>query len=118
MLAARARTERPHGALLQLGAGDSPRTYRIGGRLRSEDASLHRAGVGIPPLHGLSPNPGPLPARGHRLAGSLTGAVASERVSEAPTRSLQDGREPSAERKGIRGPDCEADGPGRHESGA
>ncbi len=32
--------------------------------------------------------------------------------------SPQDGREPSGERKGIRRADCEADGPGRRESGA
>ena len=33
-------------------------------------------------------------------------------------RLLQDGREPSVECKGIRQPDCEADGPGRCESRA
>ena len=33
-------------------------------------------------------------------------------------RSPQDGREPSKERKGIRGPDCDTDGWGRRESGA
>ena len=32
-------------------------------------------------------------------------------------RSLQDGREPSAESKVRRGPDCDTDGWGRHESG-
>ena len=33
-------------------------------------------------------------------------------------RSPQDGREPSGERKGIRGPDCDTDGWGRSESWA
>lgn len=32
-------------------------------------------------------------------------------------RSAQDGREPSAERKGISGPDCDTDGWGRQETG-
>ena len=50
MLATRARTERPHGALLQLDTGIRCVMYRIGGRLRSEDASLRGAAVGIPPL--------------------------------------------------------------------
>ena len=50
MLVTRARTERPHGALLQLDTGIRYCMYRIGGRLRSEDVSLHGAAVGIPPL--------------------------------------------------------------------
>ena len=60
--------------------------------------------------------------RGHDLVreqcqvGSLTGAVASQRVTEARARSAQDGRQPSAERKSTSGPDCEADKPSRDES--
>ena len=50
MLVTRARTERPHGALLQSGTGIRYCMYRIGGRLRKEDASLLGAAVGIPPL--------------------------------------------------------------------
>ena len=50
MLVTRARTERPHGALLQFGTGIRYCTYRIGGRLRNKDASLYGADVGIPPL--------------------------------------------------------------------
>ena len=50
MLATCARTERPHGALLQLDAGTRYCMYRIGGRLGNVDASLHGAAVGIPPL--------------------------------------------------------------------
>ena len=40
MLVTRARTERPHGALLQLDTGIRYCMYRIGGRLRNLDASL------------------------------------------------------------------------------
>ena len=43
---------------------------------------------------------------GGRLRKSIRGAQ----------RFPQDGRKPSAECKGIREPDCEADGPGRYES--
>ncbi|RKI74318.1 hypothetical protein D7V90_23650 [bacterium 1xD42-87] len=50
MLATCARTERPHGALLQLDTGTRCCMYRIGGRLRSGGASCHGAAVGIPPL--------------------------------------------------------------------
>ncbi len=50
------------------------------------------------------------PGGGQRLAGSLTGAVASERVSEALKGPLRMVGNPSAERKGRRGPDCDTDG--------
>jgi hypothetical protein len=43
---------------------------------------------------------------GGRLRKSIRGA----------RRFPQDGRKPSTECKGIREPDCEADGPGRYES--
>ena len=50
MLVTRARTERPHGALLQFDAGIRYCMYRIGGRQGSKDASPYGAAVGIPPL--------------------------------------------------------------------
>jgi len=50
MLVTRARTERPHGALLQLDTGIRCPMYRIGGRLRAMNASLWGAAVGIPPF--------------------------------------------------------------------
>lgn len=50
MLVTCARTERPHGALLQLDTGIRYCMYRIGGRQRSGYASSHGAAVGIPPL--------------------------------------------------------------------
>ena len=58
------------------------------------------------------------PAEGQCQAGSLTGAVASERVSEAPQRFPQDGRKPSRECKGRRELDCDTDGWSRYESRA
>ena len=88
MLATRARTERPHGALLQSGTGARCCTYRIGGRRRNKGASSYGANGGIPPLQHWVSNRLPLPAAGQYQAGSLTGAVASERVSEALKGSL------------------------------
>ena len=52
---------------------------RIGGRLRSGDASLRGVDVEIPPFGYLGSNL----LKGHRLVGSLTGVVASKRVTEA-----------------------------------
>ena len=50
MLVTRARTERPHGALLQFDTGIRSCMYRIGGRRRRMDASLSGVAVGIPPV--------------------------------------------------------------------
>ena len=50
MLVTRARTERPHGALLQFDTGIRHGMYRIGGRLRRYDVSCTGVAVGIPPL--------------------------------------------------------------------
>ena len=58
------------------------------------------------------------PAEGQCQAGSLTGAVASERVSEAPKGSPQNGWKPFKECKGRRELDCETDGSSRYESRA
>ncbi len=89
MLVTCARTERPHGALLQFGTGVRYCMYRIGGRLRTVTP------VAAEPLLGYHPcSTGLLtsrrePAVGQCQTGSLTGAVASERVSEAPKGSLR-----------------------------
>ena len=56
------------------------------------------------------------PAMGQCQAGSLTGAVASERVSEALEGLPQDGWKPSIECKGRRRLDCDTDGWSRYES--
>ena len=63
--------------------------YRIGGRLGSDNASCHGAAVGIPPLQYWISNQRPWTGRGTMSGGSLTGAVASERVSEALKGSLR-----------------------------
>ena len=53
---------------------------RIGGRLRSGRASACGVVLEIPPFVYLEPN---LLIEGHCVVGSLTGVVASERVTEA-----------------------------------
>ncbi len=53
---------------------------RIGGRLRSGVARHCGAALEIPPFVYLMPNP---LGGGHCLVGSLTGVVASKRVTEA-----------------------------------
>ena len=58
------------------------------------------------------------PGIGQYQAGSLTGAVASERVTEAPKGLLRMVGNHSLECKGIRGPDCERDISSRYESRA
>ena len=58
------------------------------------------------------------PAYGQCQMGSLTGAVASERVTEAPKGLLRMVGNHSKECKGIRGPDCERDISSRDESRA
>ena len=63
--------------------------YRIGGRLRSEYASIGGVAGGIPLLDVWGPNPCAERDRGECQAGSLTGAVASQRVTEAPKGSLR-----------------------------
>ena len=63
--------------------------YRIGGRLRNGNASFHGADVGYHPCSTGLLTCGRKPAGGQCQAGSLTGAVASERVSEALKGSLR-----------------------------
>lgn len=91
---------------------------RIGGRLRSPAPGPGGAGVEIPPLRRLSPNRAPARGPGQRLVASLTGAVASQNATEASKGPLGPVGNRPRERKGKRGLDCEADGPGRCESRA
>ena len=56
------------------------------------------------------------PGTGHCQVGSLTGAVASQRVTEAPKGSLRMVGNHSAERKSRRELDCERDISSRYES--
>ena len=85
MPATRNGTKRPREPSLQLSAGVGRTMCRIGGRLRAGDASPRGADLEIPPFVRLAPN---LRLQGHRLAGSLTGVVASKRVTEASKGSL------------------------------
>ena len=89
MQVTRDRTERPRGALLQLDIDSRFTLYRIGGRPRSWGVSLGGATLGIPPCVKWKSNSDPVkPGGGQCLVGSLTGAVASQRVTEAPQGSL------------------------------
>ncbi len=90
--------------------------YRIGGRLRSEDASFHGAGVGIPPLRCRASNPRPLTGRGTMSGGEFDWGGRLRKGIGGAQRFPQDEWKPSAECKGRRELDCEADGPGRYES--
>ena len=56
------------------------------------------------------------PVRGHCQVGSLTGAVASERVSEALKGSLSMVGNHAPECKRISEPNCETDGSSSNES--
>ena len=58
------------------------------------------------------------PGIGHCQMGSLTGAVASQRVTEAPKGLLRMVGNHSLECKGKRRPDCERDISSRYESRA
>ena len=89
--------------------------YRIGGRLGDGDASPRGAFVGIPPLRDWSSNPD-REGRGPCQVGSLTGAVASQRVTEAPQRYPQIGWKSIGERKCRRVLDCETYKSSRDES--
>ena len=79
-------TKRPREPLLQLSAASGHRMCRIGRRLRSGDASRRGAAVEIRPFCCLDAN---LKYQGHRLAGSLTGVVASKSVTEASKGTLR-----------------------------
>ena len=79
-------TERPREPLLQLSIGTGCAMCRIVRRQRSERASVCRAVVEILTFAHLVSNS---KDRGHCLAGSLTGVVASKRVTEASKGALR-----------------------------
>ena len=88
-----------------MGAGEAGAPALVEAPLKYHSA---RAVVLTPPVQGGGP----------RLAGSLTGAVASQSVTEAPNGPLRpDGNRPERARA-RRGLDCEADEPSRDESRA
>ena len=116
MLVTCARTERPHGALLQLDTGIRYCMYRIGGRLGSDDASCHRAAVGIPPLQYWISNQQPLPGWGTMSGGEFDWGGRLRKSIGGAQRFPQNGWKPFEERKGIRELDCDTDGWSRYES--
>ena len=79
-------TKRPREPLLQLNVVTGQRMCRIGRRQRRGHASVLGAAVEIRPFLCLVPNS---EFRGHRLAGSLTGVVASKSVTEASKGALR-----------------------------
>ena len=79
-------TKRPREPLLQLSIGAGCAMCRIVRRLRSGDASHRGAVVEIRAFAHLASN---AQERGHCLAGSLTGVVASKSVTEAPKGALR-----------------------------
>ena len=79
-------TERPREPLLQLSIGTGCAMCRIVRRQRGGGASRRGVGVEILTFAHLVSNPR---VRGHCLVGSLTGVVASKRVTEASKGSLR-----------------------------
>ena len=79
-------TERPREPLLQLSTDTGCDMCRIVRRQRNGDASHRGVDVEILTLSHLVSNPR---MRGHCLVGSLTGVVASKRVTEASKGALR-----------------------------
>ena len=79
-------TKRPREPLLQLSTVTGLAMCRIVRRQRRGHASVPRADVEILTFAHLVPNP---QSRGHCLAGSLTGVVASKSVTEASKGALR-----------------------------
>jgi hypothetical protein len=84
--------------------------YRIGGRLRSGDASCHGVAVGIPPLHDLISNMCPLSGQWTMSGGEFDWGGRLRKSIGGAQRSSQNGWKPFAECKGIRRLDCDTDG--------
>ena len=74
------------------------------------------AAVGIPPLWHWVSNHDPLPGPGTMSGGEFDWGGRLRKGIGGAQSSSQDGREPSAECKGIRGADCDTDGWSRYES--
>ena len=95
MQATRDWTERPRGALLQPDIEFWRIVQRIGGSRRSRGPGPCGGNLGIPPTIFWDSNLRRDPAKGQYLVGSLTGAVTSQKVTEAPKGPLRlDGNQP------------------------
>ena len=116
MLATRARTERPHGALLQLDTGFLLIMYRIGGRLRTYGASRRGVAVGIPLLISEDSNRPPLTGDGTMSGGEFDWGGRLRKSIGGAQRFPQNGWKPFEECKGRRELDCDTDGWNRYES--
>ena len=98
----RDKTERPHGALLQLDTGFLHIMYRIGGRLRSSYASGYGVVVGIPLLICEDSNRIPLAGNGTMSGGQFDWGGRLLKSSGGAQRLSQHGRESCKECKRIR----------------
>ena len=92
--------------------------YRIGGRQRDEDASLHGAAVGIPPLRYWISNLPPLSGGGTMSGGEFDWGGRLLKSNGGAQRFPQCGWKPCEECKGRRELDCDTDGWSRYESRA
>ena len=90
--------------------------YRIGGRLRSKDASLYRVAVGIPPLQYWISNLRQLTWRGTMSGGEFDWGGRLRKGIGGAQRFPQNGWKPFEECKGRRELDCDTDGWSRYES--
>ena len=116
MLVTCARTERPHGALLQFDTGIRHGMYRIGGRLRRYDVSCTGVAVGIPPLRYWISNLQPLAGWGTMSGGEFDWGGRLRKGIGGAQRFPQNGWKPFEECKGRRELDCDTDGWSRYES--
>ena len=91
---------------------------RIGGRLRSGDASRRGAALEIPPLPVLRSNLVPSSGTGTMPDGQFDWGGRLLKGNGGIQRFPQRGRQSRVEHKGIRELDCEADTPSRYESRA
>ena len=90
--------------------------YRIGGRLRSRNASFYGAAVGIPPLQYWVSNLPPLPGGRTMSGGEFDWGGRLRKGIGGAQRFSQNGWKPFVECKGIRELDCDTDGWSRYES--
>ena len=80
--------------------------------------SLYGASGEIPPLPGQSSNPRREAGAGTAVGGRFDWGGRLPKSNGGARRSPRAGRKSAFECKGTRGPDCEADRPGRRESGS
>ena len=112
----RDKTERPHGALLQLDTEFRYVLYRIGGRLGVRDASYGGVTVGIPPLVYWNSNRRPLSGHGTMSGRQFDWGGRLRKSNGGAQRLTQRGRKPRIECKRRSQPNCDTDGWNSNES--